>query len=120
MRLLIAEDDRALGMFLRRGLEADGHQVTLVGDGHLVVDLFIDELPDLTILDLNLPRRDGVEALRLLRAANDELPILILTARSDVETKIPVPRSGRGRLHAEAILPAGITCPLSSADAAQA
>jgi len=88
MRLLVAEDDRALGMFLRRGLEADGHQVTLAVDGQMAVDLFLAEMPDLTILDLNLPRKDGTEVLRFLRSINDEIPILILTGRDEVETKV--------------------------------
>lgn len=88
MRLLIAEDDHALGAFLRRGLEAEEHQVMLVGDGQAAIEAFVTELPDLTILDLNLPRRDGIEVLRFLRSCNDELPILILTARSEIETRI--------------------------------
>lgn len=87
MRLLIAEDDRALGMFLRRGMEADGHYVTLASDGQMAVDTFLAEMPDLTILDLNLPRRDGAEVLQYLRTVNDELPILVLTARNEPGTK---------------------------------
>jgi DNA-binding response OmpR family regulator len=88
MRLLVAEDDRALGMFLRRALEADGHQVTVAVDGQMAVDIFLAETPDLTILDLNLPRKDGIEVLRFLRSVNDELPVLILTARNELETRI--------------------------------
>lgn len=88
MRLLIAEDDRALGMFLRRGLEADGHQVTLAADGQVAVDTFLVDMPDLTILDLNLPRMDGMEVLQKIRSCNDQLPILILTGRSEMETRI--------------------------------
>lgn len=88
MRLLVAEDDRALGMFLRRGLEADGHEVRLAGDGQMAVDNFIEDMPDLTILDLNLPRKDGAEVLSFLRSLDSELPILILTARTEPDTKI--------------------------------
>jgi DNA-binding response OmpR family regulator len=88
MRLLIAEDDRALGMFLRRGLEADGHEVRWAGDGQIAVDAFLEDTPDLAILDLNLPRKDGTEVLRFVRSVNDDLPILILTARQETETKV--------------------------------
>lgn len=88
MRLLIAEDDRALGAFLRRGLEADGHQVMLVVDGLAAVETFVSDTPDLMILDLSLPRKDGTEVLQFVRSVNDEVPILILTARSEVETKV--------------------------------
>jgi len=63
MRLLIAEDDKALSLFLCRGLEADGHRVHRVHDGAEAVDVFRNELPDLTILDLNMPVKDGTVAL---------------------------------------------------------
>ena len=59
MRMLIAEDDLALGIFLQRGLEADGHQVRVVLDGMSAVNFFRAECPELTILDLNLPKKDG-------------------------------------------------------------
>lgn len=88
MRLLVAEDDRALGLFLRRSLEADGHQVTVAADGEMAAEAFAAEMPDLTILDLNLPRRDGMEVLQFLRSVNGELPIMILTARNEMETRV--------------------------------
>jgi len=88
MRFLVAEDDRALGIFLTRGLEADGHHVNLASDGQAAVDAFLEQAPDLTILDLNLPRKDGAEVLRFLRSLTDDLPILILTARNEMETRV--------------------------------
>lgn len=88
MKLLIAEDDRALAMFLSRGMEADGHRVHCVGDGQEAVAAFRDELPDLTILDLNLPRKDGEQALAEMRSLDSQLPVLILTGRQEVETRI--------------------------------
>ncbi len=88
MRLLIAEDDRALGLFLSRGMEAEGHQVRWVEDGQAAIDAFLEDWPDLTILDLNLPRKDGEEVLQTVRAHNSDLPILILTGRQEMETRI--------------------------------
>jgi DNA-binding response OmpR family regulator len=88
MRILIAEDDCALGRFLQRGIEAEGHMVDLVTDGESASSRFAETSPDLTILDLNLPRRDGTEVLRMARSTNRELPILVLTARQDMETRI--------------------------------
>jgi DNA-binding response OmpR family regulator len=88
MRLLIAEDDKALGLFLSRGLEADGHRIRLVTDGGAAVEAFREEMPDLTILDLNMPVKDGERALEELRQIDAELPVLILTARQDMETRI--------------------------------
>jgi DNA-binding response OmpR family regulator len=88
MRLLIAEDDRALGLFLSRGLEADGHRVTLAYDGGAAVEVFHREMPDLTILDLNMPVKDGEQVLAEVRAMDSDLPILVLTARQEVETRV--------------------------------
>lgn len=88
MRLLIAEDDKALSLFLSRGLENDGHRVHIVHDGALAVEVFRDESPDLTILDLNLPVKDGETALREMRHLNAELPVLVLTARQEVDTRV--------------------------------
>jgi len=88
MRILIAEDDAALGLFLKRGMEAEGHDARWVTDGEAAMEAFLLETPDLTILDLNLPRRDGIEVLRLLRSIGDEHPVLVLTARQEMEVKI--------------------------------
>lgn len=88
MKLLVAEDDRALAQFLTRGLEADGHRVRCAADGVEAVAAYRQDSPDLTILDLNLPRMDGEQALAEMRAADAELPVLVLTARQEVETRI--------------------------------
>src|SRR5579871_5861493 len=88
MRLLIAEDDRALGGFLSRGLEADGHRVRIASDGATAVVAFREDLPDLTILDLNLPVMDGEQVLEALRQLDADLPVLVLTARQEVETRV--------------------------------
>ncbi len=88
MKLLVAEDDRALAQFLTRGLEADGHRVRCAADGVEAVAAYCQDSPDLTILDLNLPRKDGEQALAEMRAADAELPVLVLTARQEVETRI--------------------------------
>jgi DNA-binding response OmpR family regulator len=98
MRILIAEDDAALGLFLKRGLAADGHEVRWTTDGDAAVEAFVLEIPDLTILDLSLPRRDGGEVLRLLRSMGDEHPILVLTARQELEVKINCLDAGAFRL----------------------
>ena len=88
MRLLIAEDDRALGLFLSRGLEADGHRVRMAYDGAAAVEAFRQELPDLTILDLNMPIKDGEQVLEEVRAMDSDLPVLVLTARQEVDTRV--------------------------------
>ncbi|HEY2472148.1 MAG TPA: response regulator transcription factor [Terracidiphilus sp.] len=88
MRLLIADDDRALSHFLQSGMETEGHQVHAVYDGAEAVAVFRNESPDLTILDLNMPVKDGERALQEMRDVNAELPILVLTARPEVHTRV--------------------------------
>jgi len=88
MRLLIAEDDKALGLFLSRGLEADGHCVRLAFDGGAAVEAFREDLPDLTILDLNMPVKDGEHVLEEVRSMDADLPVLVLTARQEVDTRV--------------------------------
>lgn len=88
MRLLVAEDDKALAQFLSRGFEADGHRVRIAADGGAAVEVFREELPDLTILDLNMPVKDGEQVLEEVRAMDANLPILILTARQDVDARV--------------------------------
>jgi DNA-binding response OmpR family regulator len=88
MRLLIAEDDRALGMFLARGLEQDGHEIIMATDGEMAMEAARNDIPEMAVLDLNLPRRDGTEVLEFLRSLTDDLPILILSARQEPETRL--------------------------------
>ncbi|MGA9585599.1 MAG: response regulator transcription factor [Terracidiphilus sp.] len=88
MRLLIAEDDKALSLFLRRGLETEGHRVHSVYDGAQAVEAFSNEMPDLTILDLNMPVKDGEVALREMRRIHEELPVLVLTGRNEVDARV--------------------------------
>lgn len=88
MRLLIAEDDKALGRFLQRGLENDGYRVRLASDGLAAVEAFREESPDLTVLDLNMPIKDGEQVLDEIRALDCDLPVLVLTGRHEVETRV--------------------------------
>src|SRR5258708_28988248 len=88
MRVLSAEEDGAVGLFLPRGLEGDGHRVRVVMDGATAVDAFRQDLPDLTILDLSLPVRDGEQVLAQIRLVDGDLPVLVLTARQEVETRV--------------------------------
>lgn len=88
MRFLVADGDEALSRFLGRSFAAEGQQVRLAGDGQAAIDGFLEQVPDLTILDLNLPRRDGVEVLRCLRSIDADAAILILSARSDIAIRV--------------------------------
>jgi len=88
MRILIAEDDEALARFIRQGLEGEHYSVDVVADGERARALAIDSPYDLLILDLNLPRLDGVTVLRQLRLKKPSVPVLILTQRTKVEDRV--------------------------------
>jgi two-component system, OmpR family, response regulator MprA len=86
-RVLVVEDDDEIADVLRRSLRQEGHEVRTAADGVEALDAAVEFVPDLVILDLGLPRLDGVEVLRRLRAEGD-VPILILTARSETEDRV--------------------------------
>ncbi len=81
--ILVAEDDPKQAELIRRYATAEGHEVTLAGDGRAAVDEVRRRLPDLLILDVMMPRLDGLDVCRILRdsPASHALPILMLTAR---------------------------------------
>lgn len=88
MRVLVAEDDRALGSFLTRGLKLEGHDVEWVGDGEAALDRASSWAPDLLVLDLTLPERDGTEVLADMAARSGDTSVLVLTGRGDVEERV--------------------------------
>jgi DNA-binding response OmpR family regulator len=88
VRVLVVEDEASLREGISDLLSGDGHTVTAVGDGVAGVDAGLGELFDLVVLDLMLPRLDGMEVCRRLRAARPGLPILMLTARGSEDDKV--------------------------------
>jgi two-component system copper resistance phosphate regulon response regulator CusR len=88
MRILIAEDDEALAKFVREGLESEHYSVDVVTDGEQARAAAIDSEYDVVILDLNLPRLDGVTILRHVRLKKPTLPVLVLTQRTKVEDRV--------------------------------
>jgi DNA-binding response OmpR family regulator len=88
MRVIVVEDDRALGLFLQKGLMLEGHQVDWVGDGDAALVQAAEVPPDLMVLDLGLPGRDGTEVLEELRRRHEDVSVLVLTGRSDVEERV--------------------------------
>jgi len=88
MRVLIVEDDRALGLFLQRGLKLEGHEVAWVGDGDDAVEHVTQHRLDLMVLDLGLPKRDGLDVLLAIQGLQRSMAILVLTGRSGIEERI--------------------------------
>jgi DNA-binding response OmpR family regulator len=86
-RVLVVEDDEEIADVLRRSLRNEGYEVRTSADGIEALDVAAGFIPDLVVLDLGLPRLDGVEVCRRLRADSD-VPILILTARAETEDRV--------------------------------
>lgn len=88
MRILVAEDDTALATFVKKGLEAEHYAVDVSGDGEQARAMAGEFDFDLVVLDLTLPRLDGVAILRYLRTRKPSMPVLVLTGRSRVEDRV--------------------------------
>ncbi|GAA2680642.1 MULTISPECIES: response regulator transcription factor [Actinosynnema] len=88
MRILVVDDDRAVRESLRRSLQFNGYQVDLAGDGQQALESVLSQRPDAMVLDVMMPRLDGLEVCRRLRSTGDDLPILVLTARDAVSDRV--------------------------------
>ena len=85
--MLVVEDDEEIAQVLQRSLRLEGYEVRIAGDGEAALDQSSAFNPDLVILDLGLPKLDGIEVARRLRAT-DDVPILMLTARDALEARV--------------------------------
>ena len=88
MKILLVEDETKLADFLRKGLQEEYHSVDHAAEGSEGVLLFQNNPYDIVILDIVLPGMDGFELCKRIRSANKEIPILMLTARGDVEDRV--------------------------------
>ncbi|ANZ36505.1 DNA-binding response regulator [Lentzea guizhouensis] len=88
MRILVVDDDRAVRESLRRSLQFNGYQVETAGDGMQALESVTAARPDAMVLDVMMPRLDGLEVCRRLRSTGDDLPILVLTARDAVSDRV--------------------------------
>ena len=88
MRILVVEDEARILAFLTRGLEAEGYTVVAADNGRDGLALAVSGAWDLVVLDLLLPGLSGLQVLRELHRARPRLPVLILSARSDLQTKL--------------------------------
>ncbi len=88
MRVLVVEDDPAIAAFVVRGLSEAGYTVDHAADGDSGLDLAVSEPFDLAVVDLMLPKRDGLSLIEEIRAAGITLPVLILTAKRSVDDRV--------------------------------
>jgi DNA-binding response OmpR family regulator len=88
MRILVVEDDARVASFIQKGLEEEQFQVEVAGDGEVALALALSREYDLIVLDLLLPKREGLSVLAELRQRRIDLPVLILTAKDAVEDRV--------------------------------
>src|SRR3954469_23147390 len=88
MHILVVDDDQAVRDSLQRSLEYNGYEVTAAEDGVQALARLAATRPDAVIMDVMVPRLDGLETTRMLRAAGNDVPILVLTARDAVGDRV--------------------------------
>lgn len=92
--ILVVEDEQRIASFVAKGLQAEGHTVTVVADGVTGLDYALTGEFDLVVLDLGLPGLDGMEVLKRVTTDRPELPVLVLTARDSVDDTVAVLEGG--------------------------
>jgi len=88
MRLLVVEDEKKVASFIKKGLEEEGYVVDLAADGESGLRMALDQVHDLIVLDLHLPKKNGLRVLQELRAEKVNTPVLLLTVRAAIEDKV--------------------------------
>ena len=85
MRILVVEDEKKVSSFIKRGLEEEKYEVDTAADGEEGLKMALDRVYDLIVLDVMLPKKDGLAVIRELRSKNTSTPVLMLTAKDSVE-----------------------------------
>jgi heavy metal response regulator len=88
MRLLVIEDEKKVARFIKKGLEEEGYAVDLAFDGEEGLVMLLDQVHDLILLDIALPKIDGLQVLKKLRERKVRIPVLLLTVRATLEDKV--------------------------------
>lgn len=88
MRILVVEDEKKVAGFIQRGLEEEGYTVDVAYDGEEGVEKAISQAYDVILMDIMLPKKDGLAAIRELREKKVHTPVLCLTARDSVDDKV--------------------------------
>jgi len=88
VQVLLAEDDRAVRESLERAMTLEGHDVSAVTNGAEALDRLREMTPDVVVLDVSMPVIDGLTACRVLRSEGNQIPILMLTARTEASDRV--------------------------------
>lgn len=88
MRLLVVEDEKKVASFIRKGLTEEGYAVDVAADGEAGLKMALDQVHDLIVLDIHLPKMNGLQVLGALRQKRVATPVLLLTVRATIEDKV--------------------------------
>ena len=88
MRILVVDDEPSVREAVERALRLDGHEVRLAADGHEAIGAMAQESPDAVVLDVLMPRVDGIQLCRRMRGAGDRTPVLMVTARDSIGDRV--------------------------------
>ncbi len=88
MRILVVEDEKKVASFIQRGLEEEGYAVDIAPDGEQGLEMALARVHDLIVLDIRLPKMDGLQVLKALRQEKIMIPVLLLTVRATIEEKV--------------------------------
>ena len=93
-RLLIVDDEKNLCRMLQTAFSIDGHETRVAEDGEAALISFVQDKPDVVLMDIRMPKLDGIEALKRMRELNPEVPVILMTAYAAVETAVDALRLG--------------------------
>lgn len=88
MKILVVEDDKTINNFVSKGLKEEGHVVSSAADGETGLNMALSEEYDFMILDIMLPKMDGLNVCKMIRKKGSQIPIVMLTAKDSIENRI--------------------------------
>ncbi len=93
-RILVIDDEEFITRTLRKHLEKEGCEVSTASSGETAIEIFKAEVPDVVLLDLNMPGIGGIETLQTMRSINNDAAVIIITAHGDIATAVSAIKSG--------------------------
>ena len=93
-RILIVDDEENVRRMLATAFSLQGHETHCASDGKAALTLFADTHPDVVLMDIRMPEMDGIDALKVMRAQQPRIPVILMTAYAEVETAVEALRSG--------------------------